>query len=179
MEHTPDYEEVLLICNFDYEQRSWGQMPDVIWKQLLIDLPKLSVTSFGLQDVHDLAAIRSFPLFRNVPLKSQGMREYSPYHAESSRQIMSFEIDEVVRSVILSEDFDQWNRGNDDLCVDELVFFTSESAKVLAVPYENIIKFFDLSRQELQAVNELDPRVSQSLYDKDLKQLKLIGGTIM
>lgn len=179
MMNTSNYRDALLICDYDYGQRCWGNVPNDIWQDVVTNLHLFSVTSFGLQDVQDLESIQSFSLFQAVPLQSQGIRRYKPYHGESSDEIMSFEIDGLVKSAVLSEDFDQWNRGNDDLCVDELIFFTADSAKILVVPYENIIKFFGFSERELQLLVDVHRDIGKSLYDEKMNRLKINGSAIM
>ena len=56
-----------------------------------------------------------------------------------------FQWNDYAKSLFLKESFDQWNAANDDLPTDEIVWFDEEQARIVAVPYENLIQFKCLS----------------------------------
>jgi hypothetical protein len=164
MSKNDAYIDAILVCGYDYERRSWGNIPDDLWSALVSNVSQFGVTGLGLQDVLDTSSLQSFPPFSDLSPTQQGKRRYFPYHLESSSEIMSFAFDDAIKKAVLSEDFDQWNRGNDDLPVDEIIFFSHDIAKIHAIHYENIIKLNHFSHEELQVLRRIHPAIESSMY---------------
>ena len=100
-----------------------------------------------------------------------GDATYSPYHGDSSTTVALFALSDAIVDVLLREGFDQWNRANDRLPADEIVFFAGHSPKIQAVPYENMVFFYSLSEWDVSHLFSLGADFRHNLYVSDMTSL--------
>lgn len=153
---------------------SWDYIPEDIWQLILTEFIAKYCDSFGLDCIEDEAALKDIMPFRNDQPKLLKLKKYSPFHLPNNLpkdQWMGYKSDspsfELTPDAIKSFkaiELGCWNAGNDETPADELVFWQGEYEKVLAIPYEGMIYFSNLTDTEREQLVSLDPRIIKNLH---------------
>lgn len=143
----------------------WRNVPEDIWQNLLLAMDRiLGVDSVGFQNTQSIDELKGAPVFSNLKVKESRLVTYSPYHRDSFSTIAAIPLGSELLESLRSEEFDQWNAANDLLPFDELVFFRGQQARIIAIPYENVIFFYEIGSQEISSLAELDSRIPGNLH---------------
>lgn len=100
-----------------------------------------------------------------------GVKHYGPYSISSEvkdpknyrHSLPTFEFNEYIAQLLLEVPFGYWHVGNEDTPADELIFWKNDQEKVLAIPYEGMIYFYELTVEERDQLVGIDPRIKTNL----------------
>lgn len=144
----------------------WSNLPNDLWWNLVSRLEDLSVDGIGFQNVLQVDDLPDHlsSMLRPIRLCTA---KYEPYHGDSSPVVAVFDLTVDIRNFLLSKHFDQWNTANEQLPFDEVCFFRGEMLLILAIPYENMLLFDSLSRNDVRTLFAIDARFRSGLYYQD------------
>ncbi|MCP4161465.1 MAG: hypothetical protein GY760_15435 [Deltaproteobacteria bacterium] len=83
-----------------------------------------------------------------------------------------FKFEEEIRYRLLYANFEEWNKGDEEFCADQLFFFENERLFLFTVPYELIIMFCNLKDDELDLLKTLDQNIIENLSQSPTRYVK-------
>ena len=159
----------LLIMNL--RGSSWDYIPDDLWEYIVRGFVSKNCDSFSmdcLSSKEDIIKVEPFIDFQPVCI---GVKYYGPYSIPSEvkdpqsyrHSLPAFEFNEYIAQLLLKVPFGYWNVENEDTPADELIFWRDDQEKVLAIPYEGMIYFYELTIEERDQLVRIDPRIKTNL----------------
>jgi hypothetical protein len=151
------------------DDHHWSNVPDSLWWNLVQGMKMLNVNGIGFQGVSARKALSESTALR-AAARPRFPARYTPYHSTPNPQIIVIDFDERIERLLCSEPFDQWNRANDSLPFDELLFFVDETVKIQTCTYKNMIFFCGITNDEISTLGVIDPRLLDGLYTSEMKK---------
>ena len=152
--------------------RSWDFIPDDLWTHLVRGFLVPHCDAFSMNILAEPDDIHPLEVFADVKPAFCGHRTYGPYDVPVTVRdpdgykatVAAFQFDSWIAEALLKQPFNTWNVSNEGSEADELMFWQGDSEKVLAVPYEGQIFFYDLNADERASLLKVDPRIPPNLH---------------
>lgn len=152
---------------------SWDFMPNDLWEYLVRNFLIDTCDSFSLDCIAEASEISKVSPFFDYQPNYLGQKKYAPYSVPSHvnkpkdymHELPTFEFNGYIATQILEVEFGCWCVSNDDTPADEMIFWQGDQEKVLAVPYEGMIYFSNLTVDERAKLLSIDPRIKSNLHD--------------
>lgn len=166
----------LLIMNFRESSGgpSWDFIPSDLWEFIVREFIVKICDSFSMDCLSDPKNVASILPFNDFQPSVIGTKKYSPFHLPDNvkdakdymHEQVAYEFDQHIGYLILRVEFGSWNVGNDETPADELIFWHGDVEKILAVPYEGMIFFSNLTANERAMLLEVDSRIKPNLQSR-------------
>ncbi|MBV1909346.1 MAG: hypothetical protein KUG78_08485 [Kangiellaceae bacterium] len=152
---------------------SWDFMPNDLWEYIVRNFLIDTCDSFSLDCVTGKGEIGAVSPFSDYQPQYLSQNKYSPFsipsHVKDPKNYLleqpAFEFNGYVANLMLQVEFGCWCVSNEDTPADELVFWQGGQEKVLAVPYEGMIFFSNLTADERANLLSVDQRIKANLHN--------------
>ena len=124
---TNEYIDAIFVMDYSNYGggHQWSNLPDDLWWKLASNLDLLMIDGVSFQSITTTEQLPEY-VTNKCEFHFKFTTKYEPYHAESSSEVAVFSLTNNIRKLLLSEEFDQWNRANDQLPFDELCLFRKQ-----------------------------------------------------
>lgn len=153
----------------------WTRFPQDLWVEIVRSLDALGIAAYGFGGVTDHGSIADFEYFRYLSPVPIGTARYIAYEGNRESVICIWKLDEASRDALQRIPFAAWAKSNPGYSADEIVFFNASGAKLIAVPYEDMIILRQLCDDELQAFCAIDRRIKSNLWDAEGRRVPRPG----
>ena len=151
---------------------NWEIIPNNLWQKIITRFLEWDIDALGFRGVQCQKDISEFECFKEYIPRVIGEVSYQPYHCNigDEESIALFDYNETLIRMMSRFEYDCWTT-TDTIChTDELIFTSKGMVKVMTIPYESLMFFYNLNSKDISFIKSIDPLLADNLWSIDGKR---------